>query len=529
MNIARLLDEAADRAPEATALFHGAQSALDYRTLAMRVARLCGYLQGRGVAHGDRVAIFMSNHLAYIEVLYAVFRAGAIAVPVNAKLHERELAFILEESGARLLVTDRQAESCAGHAAARLHRSVELLNVDTATYAGALRSTAAAMVDCGGDDVAWLFFTSGTTGQPKGAMLTHLNLLLMTSSYLTEVHAVSAEDRLLHAAPMSHGSGMYNFAQIARAGAQIVPESRGFDASEILEICARLDRVSMFAAPTMVHRLLRELPAADSAQGLDLIVYGGGPMLLSQIQAALSLLGPRFAQIYGQGECPMTITRLPRHSHIKTCDEAAHLRRLSSVGTPFHAADVRIGDASRPLGVDEAGEILVKSPIVMRGYWRREGPDASPGEPQWLKTGDVGYFDREGFLHLSDRSKDVIISGGTNIYSREVEDVLIAHHAVEEVAVVGMPNAEWGEEVVAIIGHGSKNAPTPGDLDAWCATLIARFKRPRFYLFLKELPKNAYGKIEKNTLKALIAETRNRETIGSGNNSTWGTSNVRNE
>ena len=522
MNIARLLDEAADRAPDATALFHGAQAHLDYRSLATRAARLCGYLQDRGVAPGDRVAIFMPNHLAYIEVIYAIFRAGAIAVPVNAMLHERELAFILQESGLSLLVTDNQAEGCAGRAVASLHRSVELLNVDTAAYANALRSTAAALVNHEGNDVAWLFFTSGTTGQPKGAMLTHLNLLLMTSSYLTEVHAVSTEDRLLHAAPMSHGSGMYNFAHIARAGAQIVPESRGFNAAEILEISARLDHVSLFAAPTMVHRLLREMPADDAAPGLDLIVYGGGPMLLGQLQAALSRLGPRFAQIYGQGECPMTITRLPRHSHIQNGDEAAHLRRLSSVGTPFHAVDVRIGDASRPFSIDEAGEILVKSPIVMRGYWRRERLDVSLAQPQWLKTGDVGYFDADGFLHLSDRSKDVIISGGTNIYSREVEDVLIGHHAVEEVAVVGVPNAEWGEEVMAVIVHGGKDAPTPEDLDAWCASQMARFKRPRHYLFLRELPKNAYGKIEKNILKAMIAETRSREISGSDNNSTWG-------
>jgi long-chain acyl-CoA synthetase len=523
MNIARLLDEAADRAGEATALFHGATAAFDYRTLAGRVARLCGNLGRRGVSRGDRVAVFMPNHLAYIEVIYAIFRAGAVAVPVNAKLHERELAFILEESGAKLLFVDDHAENCAGRAASLVRAPIELLNVDTAAYGAALRAPAASMTTREGDEVAWLFFTSGTIGQPKGAMLTHRNLLLMTSSYLTEVHAAGGEDRLLHAAPMSHGSGMYNFAHMACAGAQIVPENHGFDVAEILDISARLKRVSLFAAPTMVHRLLRDLPGgADAAPGLEFIVYGGGPMLLGPLQAALSRLGPRLAQIYGQGECPMTITRLARHLHVQSGEESVYLRRLSSVGTPFHLVDVRIGNASQPFAVDEPGEILVKSPIVMRGYWRRERPDEPLAQPEWLETGDIGYFDAEGYLHLSDRSKDVIISGGSNIYSREVEDVLIAHPAVEEVAVVGLPNAEWGEEVVAVIAHAGQDAPTREDLEAWCGSQIARFKRPRHYVFLKELPRNAYGKIEKKTLKAIVAGTRFQEATGPATHSTRG-------
>lgn len=512
MNIARLLVEAAGRTPAAAAVRAGARAWCSYGVLAERAARLAGYLAGRGVCPGDRVAMFMTNHVAFLEVLYGILHAGAVAVPVNAKLHGRELAFILEEAGARLCFVNADTATTASQAVAGLvlpgGGAPRLIDVDTPEHAAALRSEPLPLQPRDGDALAWLFFTSGTTGQPKGAMLTHRNLLLMSSSYLTEVDTVAASDCLLHAAPLSHGSGMYNFAHVARGAAQVIPDSRGFDAAEIGSLLGSLRGVSLFAAPTMVQRMVAGVPD-DGADlpGLKLIVYGGGPMLVDQALRALDRFGPRLAQIYGQGECPMTITRLQRELHVGGADEEAYRRRLASVGTPFHLVDVAIGDAADPavrLPPGEPGEILVRSPLVMAGYWSRETATAQAPAGEWLATGDVGFFDEEGYLHLSDRSKDVIISGGTNIYSREIEDALVSHPGVLEVAVVGRPNEEWGEEVVAVVGHGAAPPPAAAALDEHCGARIARFKRPRHYVFMPELPKNAYGKIEKKSLKTAL-------------------------
>ena len=512
MNIAQLLVEAAERTPTAPAVRAGAHVWHTYTALAERAARLAGFLVEQGVRRGDRVAMFMTNHVAFLEVLYGILHVGAVAVPVNAKLHERELAFILEEAGANLCFVNADTASTAERAAAQSSLSglapLKFMDVDTQSYAAAVRSDPVALCPRDADDLAWLFFTSGTTGRPKGAMLTHRNLLLMTVSYLTEVDAVAANDCILHAAPLSHGSGMYNFAHVAVGAAQVIPDSHGFDPAEIGTLLGSLRGVSMFAAPTMVQRLVAGL--ADDGTGLPglkLIVYGGGPMLVDQALRAINRFGPRLAQIYGQGECPMTITRLQRERHLDSGEPEVHRRRLASVGTPFHLVEVAIGctdDLAVRLPSGQSGEILVRSPLVMAGYWSREAAGAGAPIGDWLATGDVGYFDAEGYLHLSDRSKDVIISGGTNIYSREIEDVLVGHPGVLEGAVIGRPNEEWGEEVVAVVGHGSGLPPTTGELDALCRASIAQFKRPRHYAFMPELPKNAYGKIEKTLLKAAM-------------------------
>jgi long-chain acyl-CoA synthetase len=504
MNVARLLVESAAAMPAAVAICDGADALMDYRTFALRVARLAGYLGANGIRPGDRVALFMTNEPAYLEALYSVLHRGAIAVPVNARLHERELAYILEASGARLCFCNADCATTAARAAGLVPVPPRLVETGSPGWHAAQGVAPLPLVHRDGDDVAWLFFTSGTTGRPKGAMLTHRNILLMSSSYLTEVDVVGPGDAILHAAPLSHGSGMYSFAHVARAAAQLLPQSRGFDTAEIAAIAARRSGISMFAAPTMLHRMLRALPDDDALSGFKLIVYGGGPMLVEQSLAAIDRLGPRLAQIYGQGECPMTITRLPRALHRRGGDEAVLRRRLASVGTPFNLVDVRIGDPRAPGAPGEAGEILVKSPIVMRGYWHQDDAPTS-GDDGWLRTGDVGYFDDEGLLHLSDRSKDVIISGGSNIYSRELEDVLVRHPGVHEVAIIGRPSEDWGEEVVAVVGCGAGEPPPVAELDALCASELARFKRPRHYVFLPELPKNAYGKIEKRLLRERLA------------------------
>jgi len=280
-----------------------------------------------------------------------------------------------------------------------------------------------------------------------------------------------------------------------------VPESAGFEAAEVLELLERHADVSMFAAPTMVRRLVDA--AREEPRGLRTLVYGGGPMYLADLREALERLGPRLVQIYGQGESPMTITVLSKAHH----QDRSHPRRearLASVGVPQHGVEVVLRDAEgRDVPAGEPGEVCVRGDVVMSGYWENPQASAEALRDGWLWTGDVGVVDADGFLTLKDRSKDLIVSGGSNIYPREVEEVLLRHPAVAEACVVGRPDREWGEVIVAfVVARGA--APPTGELDRLCLEHIARFKRPREYRFVESLPKNHYGKVLKSELRAAL-------------------------
>jgi long-chain acyl-CoA synthetase len=347
-----------------------------------------------------------------------------------------------------------------------------------------------------------LFYTSGTTGRPKGAMLTHGIMLAQTLAYFAEIEPVGVGDNVLHAAPMSHGSGCYGLPFVAMGANTIAPESAGFEPDEIATLLPAHGNVSFFAAPTMVSRLINHPGfAASDHSGLRTIIYGGAPMHFETLLAAMDLLGPKLAQIYGQGEVPMTITALSKGIH---ADRSRPRWReiMGSVGLPRVNVEVRVADLEdRELPVGKIGEILVRGEVVMKGYWRNEAASAETLRGGWLHTGDMGAFDEEGFLTLKDRSKDLIISGGSNIYPREVEEVLLRHPGVLEVSVIGRPHADWGEEVVACVVARSDASLTEAELDALCLSAIARFKRPRGHVFLDALPKNNYGKVLKTELR----------------------------
>jgi long-chain acyl-CoA synthetase len=349
---------------------------------------------------------------------------------------------------------------------------------------------------------AWLFYTSGTTGRPKGAVLSHRNLLAMTMCYFADVDQQSPWRAILHAAPMSHGSGLYGLPHVLQAGCHVIPESRGFDADEIYALIERWPGVVFFAAPTMIKRLL-DHPADTDTSNLKTIIYGGAPMYVEDCLAGLERFGPKLAQLYGQGETPMTITAMSARLHADKDHPRWH-ERLASVGLPQSLVEVRIADAEdRWLPVGEVGEVLVRGETIMNGYWRNPEASAETLRNGWLHTGDFGCFDEEGFLTLKDRSKDLIISGGTNIYPREVEEVLVKHEGVAEVSVIGRPDREWGESVVAYVVAAPGQPPNSEALDRFCIEHMARFKRPKFYRFVDALPKNNYGKVLKTELREL--------------------------
>jgi long-chain acyl-CoA synthetase len=500
MNIARLLERSAAVHAGRPALAFGTEIVASYAAFFAQASRLaCGLRDRLGIAPGDRVAIFSANHASYLEAMYAAWIAGAVVVPINAKLHGREVAWILTNSGASACWVDD-----TGHIA--LHGlelpSVRLL--DIGALSGLRADVAMPLAPRSADDVAWLFYTSGTTGRPKGVMLTHANLLQATQCFLADVLPVAAGDVLLHAAPQSHGSGFYNIGFVAAGGLNVVPASRGFAEDEVLELTGRYPGLSLFAAPTMVKRIVAaERARPGRARSLGTIVYGGGPMYLADLEDALSLVGQKFVQIYGQGEAPMTITVLPS-SVIADAANPRRSQRLASVGHAQLCVEISIrGPEGDDLPCGAGGEVCVRGPVVMKGYWKDETATRDALQDGWLHTGDIGVLDADGFLTLKDRSKDVIISGGSNIYPREVEEVLLAHPRVREAGVVGMYDAEWGESVVAfVVGDGL----SAGELDRLCLDHLARFKRPRHYRFVDQLPKNNYGKVLKTELRAWLAD-----------------------
>lgn len=501
MNIAQWLYARARLAPDAPALLQGTTLHANYGQFA---AQACAVAQSlsrvHGIQPGDRIALYMPNRTELLVLMYAAWWAGAVIVPINYKLHPKEAAWIADDAQASLVFSD---DGLSLHDVGLPEGCCEL-GVNTPEYAsmlnGAIGLHPPIAVDT--NTLAWLFYTSGTTGRPKGVMLTHDNLIAMSLCYTVDVDQVSSDDAVLYSAPMSHGAGLYNFIFVRIGARHVVPESRGFDSAEILDIAKCLGGVSMFAAPTMVKRLAAAAKATGAdGEGLKTIVCGGAPMYAADFVQALDVLGPKLVQIYGQGESPMTITAMRR----ELVGDRGHPQwneRIASVGTAQSCIELRIVDESLldvPAGTH--GEVLVRGHTVMQGYWRNSQATLETLVDGWLRTGDIGFLNEEGFLTLTDRSKDVIISGGTNIYPREVEEVLSRHPDVFEVAVVGSPHPDWGEEVVAFVVSRNGTSVDAAILEAWCKAEIASFKKPKRYVFCQDLPKNSYGKILKTALR----------------------------
>jgi long-chain acyl-CoA synthetase len=482
MNLVHLLLRSARWQPERPALALGERAVRTYGEMASRVARLSsGLTKKLSLRKGDRVALAMKNCPEYYEVLFACWHAGLTAVPMNAKLHAKEFAYILENSGTKACFASPELEAAVPQAMPL--KEIERLLADPA---------APADVDPG--EIAWLFYTSGTTGVPKGAMLTHRNMLFQAHAYFTDIDKLGPQDAALHAAPLSHGSGLYGLPHFAAGAVNVMPEAGHLEPAEIFALLERWPNASFFAAPTMLVRLLAS-PAARRPEKLKTITYGGAPMYVADSLRAIDLFGPKLYQLFGQGEAPMTITGLSQSFHEKKI-------RLETCGLPRTGVEVKIfGEDDAELPPGEVGEIVTRSDCVMAGYWKNPAATAKTLRGGWLHTGDLGSMDAAGFLTIKDRSKDMIISGGANIYPREIEEVLLRHPAVAECSVVGRPHAEWGEEVVAFIVQ--KSDLKIEELDSLCLDNIARFKRPRAYRFVESLPKNNYGKVLKTELRKL--------------------------
>lgn len=502
MHLSSLFHRSALMHADRPALAAGTRTPLTYAQLQARVQALAGWLRGpMGLQPGQRVMLALRNHPSYIESVLAIWHAGLCAVPVNAKLHPNELEYILRDCEARLCLSQGELFEALLPAARSLD-AVRVEDVESAAYAKAASGPALALERRSSQELAWLFYTSGTTGKPKGVMLSHANLLGMCLNFYADVQAVAPGDAMVHVAPLSHGGGLYSIPYWLHGALQIVPDSGGLDEDELSALLTHYERVSLFASPTIVQRMVRHARQnGGPPPGLRTLIVGGAPFYVEDIKEAVACFGPRVAQIYGQGESPMSISALSAAQiadAVTTNDDAL----LGSVGYVQASMEVelRSGDGS-PAALGELGEVTVKGPTVMLGYWNNARATADTIVDGWLHTGDIGILDARGLLHLKDRSKDVIISGGTNIYPREVEEALTRHEAVQEVSVVGVADPEWGESVLAFVVLKPGAQVQAQDLDRLCLASIARFKRPKRYVFLDELPKNSTGKVLKRELQ----------------------------
>jgi long-chain acyl-CoA synthetase len=505
-NLAGLLDGPAHTCARSPAILVGDAPYRDWGGLAEAVARRAGALQARfGLRPGDTVALCSANHPAYLEALFSVWHAGGVVVPISARLHAREVGLLLEAAHARLCFV---GEAVAGAVAGAAPDGVQVVVLGSGEDAALATADAVAPVPRALDDDAWIFFTSGTTGRPKGARLTHGNLLAMTAAYTADVAPVGPADAFIHVAALSHASGLFSLPFLARGATQVLPPSGHFEAAELLGLTAGHARSTFFVPPTLLRRLCAAPQLAQTdVERIGTILVGAAPVRAEDLRAGLDAFGPRLWNGYGQGESPLTITAMGPAA-IAAAAATGDDARLISVGVARWATRVRVaGEDGVPLPAGAIGEVLVDGPTVMAGYLDQPEASAEALAGGWLHTGDLGRFDEDGHLTLVDRAKDVVISGGENVYSREVEDVLISHASVADVAVVGLPDPEWGERVTAFVVVEQGELDTAA-LDALCLERIARHKRPQEYHVVTELPRNPAGKVLKHELREGVLHGR---------------------
>ena len=508
MRITQTLRRAVQTRADATATICGNREQT-WRELRERVARLAGALHGLGVQAEDRVAILALNSDRYLEYLYGVSWAGAAANPVNIRLAPPEIAYTLEDSESRVLFVDDAFAPVVAQIRAQLPALEHVVFIGDGelpegclAYEDLIANHAPdAEAEVRGDALAGLFYTGGTTGKSKGVMLSHdaivynmLNMLPMLGYDQTAVY--------LHAAPMFHLADMANTHVVTAVGGThcVIPR---FDIDALLAMIARGKVTHTMLVPTMINMLVSsgKLEGADIAS-LRRMLYGASPMPEALLLRAMKALpGVGFVQGYGQTEAAPVVTLLPAEAHYPGSD------KLTSAGVPAYGVDVAIMDeAGSEVATGTVGEVCARGLNIMQGYWKRPEQTAETLRDGWLRTGDLGYMDGDGYVFIVDRAKDMIISGGENIFSVEVEGAIYQHPDVQETAVIGLPSEQWGEAVHAVIVLREGGTATEADIIAHCRGLIADYKLPRSISFREEaLPLSGAGKILKTELRKELA------------------------
>jgi acyl-CoA synthetase (AMP-forming)/AMP-acid ligase II len=511
MNLAHFLRQAARRHADEIGFVWGEATwtwaALDARVDAMAMA-----LRAHGVEKGDRVLVQSKNCNQMFESMFACFRIGAVWVPTNFRQTPSEVAYLAESSGASVMICqhDFPEHVTASRQAApgirlviSIGRSAFGPEYDTlvAEFAGA--HVAAADVEH--DDPAWFFFTSGTTGRPKAGVLTHGQMGFVATNHLCDLMpGTTAADASLVVAPLSHGAGIHQLAQVARAVKTVLLNSERFDIDEAWALVQRWRITNMFTVPTIV-KLLTEHPAVDTYDhsSLRYIIYAGAPMYRADQQHALRKLGLVLVQYFGLGEVTGNITVLPPALH--SAEDGPGVR-VGTCGYERTAMQVSIqDDHGRELEPGETGEICVCGLAVFAGYYNNPEANAKAFRNGWFRTGDLGHMDAQGFLFITGRASDMYISGGSNVYPREIEEKLLTHPGLAEVAIVGVPDPVWGEVGIAVAVRRPGASLDEAAVLAWIEGKVSRYKLPKRVIFWEALPKSAYGKITKKLIRDELA------------------------
>jgi acyl-CoA synthetase (AMP-forming)/AMP-acid ligase II len=512
-SIPDLIDRAATWYGDAVAVVDGGRT-LSFRQVGERSSRLANALRSLSSQPFARVALLMANRLEYVEADFAIAKAGMVRVPINPRLLPEEREYILADSGAEILIFD--AEFAPFVEAARDHlpalRSVIAVGGDApgaARYDSLLADGSAerpGTPDSPGAP-AFLLYTSGTTGRPKGATATSRSRLAATVNMWAEEIDAEPGDGMVHIGSMSHGSGSKVLAYFAR-GARNITMPR-FDPELFLDLVQRERATATFMVPTMIAMLL------DAARGhrydlssLKTISYGGAPIAPTLLGEALDHFGGVFVQVYGSCEAPHPVMVLRKSAHVVPPGKE---NRLASVGREVATVDIRVvGRDGRDVPAGEQGEMWVRGDNVMKGYWGNEAATAAVLTDEWYHTGDVCVRDDDGFYYIVDRARDMIISGGLNVYPAEVEGALYRHPAVAECAVVGVPDDRWGESVLAFVVLRPGHTATEEEIIAVARRHLAGYKKPRGVNFVADLPRGSTGKILKRELGASFWEGKAR-------------------
>jgi fatty-acyl-CoA synthase len=484
--------------------------AITYEALVCRSSELAAYLYTRGVGAGDPVALAMSNCLEFVIADQALIKLGAAKVPINDMLSPHEVRYILDDSGSRIVITDATMYDRINAAGADLGREIILIaerangrkNVTLLSDAFQKGTALAGTSDVdrvrpSGDDVAMILYTGGTTGRQKGVVHTQSGLTVNMLAHVIEM-CLGDDERLLVSTPLPHAAGLIAQAALLR-GATIYLE-RAFNVENAIDMIDQHGITYMFMVPTMIYRLLdRAQGRSTSLASIRTILYGAAPMSRPRLEQGLQLLGPVFMQLYGQSEAPDFLTRLTREDHV-----ADNFQRLGSCGRHALLMEVGIVDHDdQPLPPGAVGEVVGRGPYIMRGYHNMKEESEKALRGGWLHTGDIGWMDDDGYLYIVDRLKDMIISGGMNVYSTEVEEAVLRCDAVAHVAVVGVPHPDWGEAVVAFIVPAADDF-NEAQVVATCREVLAVYKRPKRIIVVSEFPLTPYGKVDKKALRAMV-------------------------
>ncbi|HEX4107271.1 MAG TPA: AMP-binding protein [Solirubrobacteraceae bacterium] len=492
MLIQDLLRRAAREFGDAPAIVD-AERVVSFVEFEQSTVRLANALLDRGLAPGDRLAVALPNCIEELLVYCALARAGLLRVGLNARDTPADQAFKVQDADCRAVISDGSAIT------APVELTFSRREVNDLALSGRLDRCDIAVPD---GEPYRIAYTGGTTGRPKGVMLTLGGLHAQLTNYLLEhVPGIEPGDVMLHAAPVSHASGSYFLPHLVCGGVNVLLPR--FRPGEFLEELERRRARRTFLVPTMMAALLEEPNLADvDASSMRRLCYGASPIAPAVARRSEEVFGQVLCQTYGQAEAPMTISLLRPEEH----------GRVGSAGRPYKMTAVRVvDDAGEECPRGESGEVVARGPIVMAGYWRREAETASTLAGGWLHTGDIGYMDDAGYLFLLDRRNDMIISGGFNVYPREVEDVLLEHPSVMEAAVVGVSDEKWGEVIHAVV---TTRAQVPfGDLDEHLQRRIAGYKRPRAYHTWPELPKSAAGKILRRAVRDALRKEGSESAV----------------